>query len=165
MGTAAIVRAHRPSSSSGDSGVRVDRDLVEGYVVQGRQRLGGAQHPGRGQRRRHRGVVEHRLQGLALDQLHGEPGRLALVDGDDGRHGHRGRRERVDDAGLAQHVVPADRLLARRHRLDHQRARAGLDPVGQARVAAGHPREEAHLHVGPLRDAAHAATRSHSSRS
>ena len=54
------------------------------------------------------------------------------------------------DAGLAQHVVSTDRLLARWHRLHHQRTLAGLDPVGQARVAAGQPREESHLHVRPL---------------
>ena len=129
---------------------RIDRDLVEGYVVQGRQRLGGPQHPGRCQRRRHLGIVEHRLQGLATDQLHREPRRLALVGGDDGGHGHTGGRQRVHDAGLAQHVVPTDRLLARWHRLHHQRTLAGLDPIGQARVAAGQPREESHLHVRPL---------------
>ena len=162
-GTAAIVRAQRASSSRGDSGVGVDRHLVEGYVVQGRQRsrrrgsIRAAASDGS-----HRGVVEHRLEGLAADQLHGEPGRL-------GRR--RWRRSAgtgtsvgasaVDDPGLAQHVVPADRPSGLGGTdLTTSGALAGLDPVGQAGVAAGQPRESADLQAGPLAGAATAATRS-----
>ena len=142
-GTAAIVRAQRPSSSSGRQRRGVDRHLVERYVVQRRQHLRGAQHPGGRERRRHLGVVEHRLEGLALDQLHREPGRLGVVGRDDRGDGYAGRRERRDHPRLAQHVVPADRLLALGHRLDHQRPLAGLEAVGQPGVPAGQPGERA----------------------
>ncbi len=113
--------------------------------MQCRQDLGGPEHPLRGEGRLHGGVVEHRLEGLPADQLHREPGRLGVVRGDHGGDGNVGGGERRDDPCLTEHVVPADGLLVLRDGLDHQWPLAGLDPVGQAGMAAGQPRQGADL--------------------
>ena len=141
-GTASIVRIQRASSSDGVSGV--DRPPAGSPAV---RRAGAAAPRRRGASGLRPAPAPPRGRRAPAPRTHPPPGpwrtRRAPRSSDRAHDGdrHVGVGQRLQDAGLAQHVVTPDRPLPRWHRLDHEVLRAGGQPVGEPRVPARHDRQ------------------------